>query len=240
MLSGRDTLTQANRAFTLIELMIVVAIIAIIAAIAIPGLMRSKMSTNESSTIGTLKTLATAQIQFKGAGSVDTDNDGDGEFGFLAELAGTANCRTNGGTAGTKLLPPAISMGLGLISAGSVSKAGYEYRVYLPTAAGLAIFQNSVSTPNGLAADAAFQELRWVCYAWPSVAGNTGNRVFAVAESGEIMAAGNVTTKYDGKLTPAPPEAAIDASGADPDNLDPGFARGAALAADGQTWNPAQ
>ena len=53
--------------FTLIELMIVVAIIAIIAAIAIPNLLRSRMTANEGSAIGTMRTLGSAQQQFQSA-----------------------------------------------------------------------------------------------------------------------------------------------------------------------------
>ena len=41
--------------FTLIELLIVVAIISIIAAIAVPGLLRARMTGNETSAIGSLK-----------------------------------------------------------------------------------------------------------------------------------------------------------------------------------------
>ncbi len=53
--------------FTLIELMIVVAIIAIIAAIAIPNLLRSRMTANEGSAIGTMRTIGSAQQQFQSA-----------------------------------------------------------------------------------------------------------------------------------------------------------------------------
>ena len=56
--------------FTLIELMIVVAIIAIIAAIAIPNLLRSRMTANEGSAIGTMRTLGSAQQQFQSAAIV--------------------------------------------------------------------------------------------------------------------------------------------------------------------------
>lgn len=56
---------KKNKGFTLIELMIVVAIIAIIAAIAIPNLLRSRVQSNESATIGNLKTILGAQVSYQ-------------------------------------------------------------------------------------------------------------------------------------------------------------------------------
>jgi len=56
---------KSKKGFTLIELMIVIAIIAIIAAIAIPGLLSSQRASNERSASTSLKTLSTAEADFR-------------------------------------------------------------------------------------------------------------------------------------------------------------------------------
>ncbi len=55
---------RARDGFTLIELLIVVGIIGTIAAIAVPGLMRARISGNEASAIGSLRSINSAEATY--------------------------------------------------------------------------------------------------------------------------------------------------------------------------------
>lgn len=183
-----------KKGFTLIELMIVIAIIAIIAAIAIPGLLRARISGNEGSAVGTLRTMSTSQGQAQGASIIDQDGDGTGEFMTLGELCGDTNMRGNDTTTNQarKADPGYITKALSPYGNTYGSKSGYFFKVYLPGVAA-PITDNSTTGLNGASTNANSQEVKWRGYAWPASAKSSGNRAFAVDQAAEVFACGNLT-----------------------------------------------
>jgi type IV pilus assembly protein PilA len=163
---------RKQKGFSLIELLIVVAIILIIAAIAIPNLLRAKISANESSAVGSIRNIVTAETSYQSSYP---------EYGFAATLdllgpgAGNLTCPGAGPNpaTGACLLDSALG---GLVNS---LKSGYY-------------FEATGDNPQPADANGVVAFTGFTAAGAPATYNQTGVRAFCAGDDGVLRQDSNV------------------------------------------------
>jgi len=116
-----------GKAFTLIELMIVIAIIALIGAIAVPSMLHSRMAANETAAVAACKAFADAEEIYR-----RTDYNHDGVLEYATALRGVNSLLESGsGVADLALIDKEFGYAEGDPAGANAGtpKAGYVFKV---------------------------------------------------------------------------------------------------------------
>jgi hypothetical protein len=169
----------------------------------VPPKSHSSVAANEAAAISTLRSIAVGEAQIRARGVIDTNGDGVGEYGYLAELAGTKARRVSaqgvpaaGSNFTDRIERPVLRGTLGKLDFSSAEFAGYRFELWLPGPTINHAVEGVREDNTGGKLAAPFPNPRngagfWCCYAWPVRVGETGKRAFFVNQEGLILDSAN-------------------------------------------------
>ena len=114
-----------------------------------------------------MRAIAAAQDKLRASGAIDTNEDGEGEYGFFTELTGKAKLRVGPSAESSAVLAePLLSTLFSRIVQRRASVAGYRFQMFLPGEK--AAPQPEDNFGGGVAAkiESQLAEKAWCCIAW--------------------------------------------------------------------------
>lgn len=204
----------------------------------------------ENAAIGTLRTFAAAQQQLQASAAIDTDADGGGEFGYLAELAGTAGIRNHMGkgvapAASNIRLDPAYLPGsfgelTPVASGAALIRGGYAFQIYLPGEEAQRPVRGIPEDPSGGASldmpGSGNAEIMWCAYAWPIDRHDAPWPTYFINQAGDVIRTNGATVQRYSGLHGGPAfDAAFSTAGDMASEI--GLAANGFAASDGNAWS---
>jgi hypothetical protein len=157
----------------------------LVVKVMIPNVVGSGQYAAQQAAVSQLRTLLWAEDRYLELKAADRDQDGKGEYGFIAELADRAKVKGQ-----LELQIPLIEGTLGHVVPGGEQGvsiyAAYCYRIFLPAVGGGAAAElpGGGEAPGTVDPDGA--ERSWIAYAWPVRQGEGGTKVFYINQDEEI------------------------------------------------------
>jgi type II secretory pathway pseudopilin PulG len=179
-----------GRGFTFFDVIFTLLLVAVIGMIAVPGALDRLRIADEVRAIEALQWIAAAQEHYRLGAHHDADGDGQGEYGFLADLVRTA---PRGGDWGDCPFD-------GETGFDTVRLPGFQLAVFLPGPKGEPLTPVSEAT-----VEPDFAEKTFAAIAWPTEAGATGYRAYYVNHDLLVLEHLNAKRRFSGPTLPKLP-----------------------------------